>query len=73
MNQLLIAIFGLTSITFAMGKNARLRQWAPVIGLVGQPFWFMATVPTEQWGMVALCVAYTAVYINGVRVQWWKK
>lgn len=72
MNQLLIAIFGLTSITFAMGQNARLRKWAPVIGLAGQPFWFIATVPTQQWGMVALCVAYTAVYINGIRVQWWK-
>jgi hypothetical protein len=73
MIQLAIAMFGLTSICFAMGNQPLLRKWAPVIGLAGQPFWFMATVPTQQWGMVALCVAYTLVYINGVRVQWWKK
>lgn len=73
MTQLFIAIFGLTSIYMAMGQNAKLRKWAPVLGLIGQPFWFMATVPTQQWGMVALCVAYTLVYINGIRVQWGRK
>ena len=73
MIQLFIAIFGLTSITFAMGNRPLLRKLAPIVGLAGQPFWFMATVPTQQWGMVALCFAYTAVYINGVRVHWWKK
>jgi hypothetical protein len=70
--QLFIALFGLTSIYLAMGNNPKLRKWAPILGLAGQPFWFMATVPTQQWGMVALCVAYTAVYINAIRVQWWK-
>lgn len=73
MIQLAIAVFGLTSMWMALGNSAPLRKWAPVLGLVGQPFWFMATVPTQQWGMVALCVAYTAVYVNGVRVQWWKR
>lgn len=72
MNQLLIAMFGLTSITFAMGNNPRLRKWAPIIGLAGQPFWFMATIPTQQYGMVALCVAYTLVYIRGIWMQWGK-
>lgn len=73
MNQLAIAVFGLTSMWMALGNSAPLRKWAPVLGLAGQPFWFTATVPTQQWGMVALCVAYTLVYINGIRVQWWKK
>lgn len=72
MNQLAIAVFGLTSMWMALGNSAPLRKWAPILGLVGQPFWFMATVPTQQWGMVALCVAYTLVYANGVRVQWWR-
>lgn len=68
--QLCLAIFGLLSITMAMGGNARLRKWAPVVGLAGQPFWFLATVPTGQWGMVVLCIAYTVVYVWGIRVQW---
>jgi len=74
MTQLLIALFGLTALTLAMGNNDEGRRWAPVIGLIGQPFWFMATIPTEQWGMVALCVAYTLVYVRGCwanfRVVW---
>ncbi len=73
MNQLAIAVFGLTSMWMALGNSAPLRKLAPVLGLLGQPFWFMATVPTQQWGMVALCVAYTLVYLNGIRVQWWAK
>lgn len=73
MIQLAIAVFGLTSMWMALGNSAPLRKWAPVLGLLGQPFWFMATVPTQQWGMVALCVAYTLVYLNGIRVQWWPK
>lgn len=70
MNQLFIAIFGLTAISMALSHNARARKWAPILGLAGQPFWFLATVPTEQWGMVALCVAYTLVYARAAWVNW---
>jgi hypothetical protein len=62
--QLAIAIFGLTCMYCALSQRDILRKWAPVIGLAGQPFWFLATVPNAQWGMVALCVGYTLVYIN---------
>ena len=39
MIQLSIAVFGLTSMWMALGNNAPLRKWAPIFGLVGQPFW----------------------------------
>lgn len=70
MTQLFIALFGLTALTLALGNHPRGRKWAPVIGLLGQPFWFMATVPTEQWGMVALCCAYSLVYARAAWVNW---
>lgn len=70
MIQLAIALFGLTALVFAMGKHPGRRKWAPIIGLMGQPFWFMATVPTAQWGMVALCCAYTVVYMHGIITHW---
>jgi hypothetical protein len=73
--QLGIASFGLTAIWWAMGNSPRLRRWAPVVGLVGQVFWF-----TFAWlshrkgvdvrGLLVLCMAYTAVYVNGIFVQW---
>lgn len=63
-------MFGLTAITFAMSNQTKLRKWAPIIGLAGQPFWFAATIPNAQWGMVVLCCAYTAVYARGIWMQW---
>ena len=70
MNQIFIALFGLTAISLALSKSPNHRKWAPIWGLAGQPFWFAATIPTGQWGMVALCVAYTAVYVRGCWVHW---
>ena len=70
MIQFLIAIFGLTSIYFAMGHNQRLRKWAPVIGLAGQPFWAYFAWQTGGWGLAALVLAYTLVYINAIRAHW---
>ena len=70
MTQLFIAMFGLSSIYMAMGNNTRLRKWAPVIGLAGQPFWAYFAWQTQGWGLGALVIAYTVVYMNGIRVQW---
>lgn len=68
--QICIAVFGLTALAMALtGGDAALR-WAPIVGLVGQPFWFIATVPTGQWGMVALCACYSLVYVFGVWKHW---
>lgn len=70
MTQLFIALFGLTSIWLAMGRSARGRKWAPLIGLVGQPFWFAFALDTQAWGLLALVGAYTVVYLRGALVQW---
>lgn len=70
MTQLFIAVFGLTSIWLAMGRNATGRKWAPLIGLAGQPFWLAFALDTKAWGLLALVGAYTVVYLRGALVQW---
>lgn len=70
MTQLFIALFGLTSIWLAMGRNATGRKLAPVIGLAGQPFWAWFAYESNAWGLAALVMAYTLVYLRGVFVQW---
>lgn len=70
MIQFFLAAFGLTSIYFAMGHNARLRRWAPIIGLAGQPFWAIFAWQSGGWGLGLLVAAYTLVYIQGIRMQW---
>lgn len=70
MNQLLIAIFGLSSIWMSMDHDARLRRWAPIVGLLGQPAWAWFAWQSGGWGLGALVVAYSAVYARGIWVQW---
>jgi len=64
--QYFIALFGLSAVYMSMvSESAWARTWAPVVGLAGQPFWLYATGSHGQWGMFALCCAYTAIYIKG--------
>lgn len=70
MTQLFIAMFGLTSIWLAMGRNSTGRKWAPIVGLLGQPAWAWFAYESNAWGLAVLVMAYTLVYIRGVFVQW---
>lgn len=69
MIQLALAFFGLSALYMAMGRNDSARRWAPVVGLCGQPFWLLFAAQTKAWGLLALSLAYSAVYIRGAWVQ----
>lgn len=66
MNQLFLALFGLSSVAFAMGSSPIRRRWAPMIGLLGQPFWAHFAYQSGGWGMGVLVAAYTVVYIRAI-------
>lgn len=68
--QFALAFFGLTAMWLAMGNSARGRRWAPLVGLAGQPFWLAFAIGTDAWGLLALSLAYSAVYARGAWVQW---
>lgn len=70
MIQLALAFFGLTAMFMAMGHNPRARRWAPIVGLCGQPFWITFALQSSAWGLLALSLAYSAVYVRGVWLQW---
>lgn len=70
MIQFALAFFGLTAMWLAMGTSLRGRRWAPVIGLAGQPFWLAFAIGAEAWGLLALSLAYSAVYVRGAWLQW---
>lgn len=69
--QIGIAIFGVLAIWLAQEEDLLRRRWAPVFGLMGQPFWFWAAWSAEQWGILALCVLYTVSWARGLRM--WKQ
>lgn len=68
--QLGMALFGLTAMYCALSNDPVLRFWAPIVGLAGQPFWAAFAWKTRAWGMGVIVVAYSAVYVRGIWVQW---
>lgn len=73
MIQLALAFFGLTALYMATGHSLKARRWAPLVGLCGQPFWVVFAIQARAWGLLALSVAYSAVYIRGAWLQWRQK
>lgn len=68
--QTFIAVFGVVAVFLSQDRSAEVRRWAPVFGLLAQPFWFYATWQAEQWGIFALSFLYAASWIRGLWTQW---
>jgi hypothetical protein len=73
MIQFFLALFGLTALGMALSKNDTAKKYAPAVGLfLAEPLWFAYSIPAEAWGIVAMGVAYSAVYGWGMYNQWKK-
>lgn len=70
--QLGIAIFGVTAVFLSQDARESRRRWACIAGLLGQPFWFYATWKAGQFGMFALCFVYAFSWARGLRTYWGK-
>lgn len=71
-DQAIIAITGVVAIFLTQSSERRWQKYACIVGLVGQPFWIIATLDSNQWGMFVLSVFYTLAWIQGVRNFWFK-
>jgi hypothetical protein len=72
-NQISIALFGLTAIALTQvprPEQHRIRRWAPVFGLISQPFWIYETFQAAQPGMLILSICYTVAWGYGLFMQW---
>lgn len=70
MDQVAIALLGVTAIWLSQDQREAWRRYACLFGLAGQPFWFYATFTAGQWGIFALCFLYTWAWFKGFRVHW---
>ena len=70
MEQLLIGVTGGLAILFTQLKNQKLNKYAPVLGLLSQPFWFYTTWMHEQWGIFGLSFFYTYAWMIGIKNKW---
>ena len=53
---------------------ARKSRWAPVLGLLSQPGWYVVIARTSptQWGVLVLCLFYTYAWCETF-YRWWFK
>lgn len=70
MEQIFIAITSIAAIYLSQQRDERLKSFACIFGLIGQPFWFYTTYTHEQWGIFAMCFVYTYCWLMGVWNNW---
>ncbi len=73
MEQIAIALTGVIAIWLTQQGNERIKKYACLFGLVGQPFWFYSAYTAEQWGIFILCFFYTYSWLIGFKNNWINK
>lgn len=69
-DQIGIALTGVTAIFLSQSKHEYLRRYACLFGIAGQPFWIYAAWSAEQWGILVLTALYTLAWAKGVWTHW---
>lgn len=69
-DQIGIAIFGLSAVWLSQDHRAGVRRWAPIIGMISQPFWFYSSWSASQWGIFLCAIVYTIAWARGIYNQW---
>src|SRR3546814_9387313 len=59
-----------TAVFLSMDGRESRRRWAPVLGLLGQPGWFVAAVHAHQLGVLLVAVLYTLAWCRGLWTYW---
>jgi len=71
--QVGVLVFGLLAIWLVYSQNTLIARWAPVFGLLSQPFFVFAAWQAEQYGMLVLSVFYTVSWCRGIYRCWFQK
>lgn len=73
-SNIAIVLFGILASYFTNLKESDpLRKYAPIAGLIAQPFWCYILWVNFQWGIFVLTVVYTLCWLNGLRNCWFTK
>ena len=66
--QIGIILFGLSAMFLVAHKN----KWGFVVGLISQPFYFLSSYRSGQWGIFITSFFYTASWVYGI-YNWFKE
>ena len=53
-----LTICGLTAVYLAASQDRKMRMWAGIMGLAGEPFWLTTAILNKQIGIVVLAFVY---------------
>lgn len=70
LDQIAIALFGALAAWLSQARSEKLRRWACIFGMLGQPAWFYAAWKADQWGIFLVSVIYLGAWMRGVWVHW---
>lgn len=72
MNLIQLAIFmtGVIAVFLTQQSDSKLRRYACLFGLAGQPFWVYTAVEHQQWGIALACVVYSYSWGIGFYNNW---
>ena len=71
-SQIMIFVCGVGSIAL-MSANNKHSKWGPVVGLLGQPFWFYSAITDGAWGIFASAILFTFFFSLGIYNFWLRK
>jgi len=69
-DQIGIALTGVTAIFLTQSKHERMRRYACLFGIAGQPFWVYMAWHAQLWGALLLTMLYTFAWGKGVWMHW---
>lgn len=72
-DQIGILGFGLGALFLTNVRDTLWRRWAPVCGLLAEPFWFYTGIVNHQWGIIALSFVYMGGWGMGFYNAWIRK
>lgn len=65
--QLGLGLFSLSSIYMSvLSKNLILNKYAPLVGLLAQPFWIIQAITSDQVGALVVSSVITMVYLKAI-------
>lgn len=71
--QIILSVLSLSSLFCITRESITVRKYAPIFGLLSQPFWIYATFKASQFGMFLLSFIYTIIWVNTFYNMWINK
>ncbi len=63
--QVVIAVLSIAA-AYLVASDGPMQRWGYVVGLLSQPFWFITTWRTRQYGILIVAIFYTGAWVQGI-------